>query len=72
MVMNLKVDVSKITRNLKLVQRAAIPQAKRNTMYKYFTEDELKCRHTGECNMDDNFINTSHPFVDMIDMKKYL
>ena len=35
MVMNLKVDVSKFTRNLKLVQRAAIPQAKRNTMYKF-------------------------------------
>ena len=25
-------------------------------MYKYFTEDELKCRHTGECNMDDDFM----------------
>ena len=35
MVMNLKVDVSKFTRNLKLVQKAAIPQAKRNTMYKF-------------------------------------
>jgi len=35
MVMNLKVDVSKFTRNLKLVQRAAIPQAKRNTMFKF-------------------------------------
>ena len=26
------------------------------TNYKYFTEDELKCRHTGECNMDDDFM----------------
>ncbi len=25
-------------------------------MYKYFTEDELKCRHTGECKMDDEFM----------------
>ena len=24
--------------------------------WKYFTEDELKCRHTGECNMDDDFM----------------
>ena len=35
MVMNLKVDTSKLTRNLKLVQKAAIPQTKRNTMYKF-------------------------------------
>ena len=26
------------------------------TNYKYFTEDELKCRHTGECNMDNDFM----------------
>ena len=25
-------------------------------MYKYFTEDELKCRHTGECKMDKDFM----------------
>ena len=25
-------------------------------MYKYFTEDELKCRHTGECKMDRDFM----------------
>ena len=35
MVMNFKVDTSKLTRNLKLVQKAAIPQTKRNTMYKF-------------------------------------
>ena len=25
-------------------------------MYKYFTEDELKCSHTGECKMDKEFM----------------
>ena len=25
-------------------------------MYKYFTEDELKCSHTGECKMDKDFM----------------
>ena len=25
-------------------------------MYKYFTEDELKCSHTGECKMDKAFM----------------
>ena len=24
--------------------------------WKYFTEDELKCRHTGECKMDEDFM----------------
>ena len=35
MVMNLKVDVKRFTRNLKFVEKAAIPQAKRNTMYRF-------------------------------------
>ena len=24
--------------------------------YKYFTTDELKCKHTGDCDMDDDFM----------------
>ena len=27
-------------------------------MYKYFTEDELKCKHTGLCDMDWAFMQT--------------
>ena len=27
-------------------------------MYKYFNEDELKCRHTGQCDMDWAFMQT--------------
>ena len=27
--------------------------------WKYFTEDELKCKHTGQCNMDWAFMQTS-------------
>ena len=33
----------------------------------YFTEDELKCSHTGECKMDDSFmykINTIRKVCD--------
>ena len=26
--------------------------------WKYFTEDELKCKHTGQCNMDWAFMQT--------------
>jgi zinc D-Ala-D-Ala carboxypeptidase len=25
--------------------------------WKYFTEDEVKCKHTGLCNMDDDFMH---------------
>lgn len=35
MVMNLQVDIERFTRNLKFIEKAAIPQAKRNTMYKF-------------------------------------
>ena len=27
-------------------------------MYKYFTEEELKCKHTGQCDMDWAFMQT--------------
>lgn len=26
--------------------------------YKYFTTDELKCKHTGECDMDNDFMKS--------------
>jgi len=26
--------------------------------YKYFTTDELKCKHTGDCDMDDDFMES--------------
>ena len=29
-----------------------------NTTYKYFTTDELKCKHTGECDMDNDFMKS--------------
>ena len=35
MVLRLEVDINKFTRNLKFIEKAAIPQAKRNTMFKF-------------------------------------
>ena len=33
-------------------------KSKEKIMYKYFSEDELKCRHTGQCDMDWAFMQT--------------
>ena len=32
-------------------------------MWKYFTEDELKCKHTGICKMDPEFMETLKKYV---------
>ena len=37
---------------------ATLQRRQKKIVYKYFSEDELKCRHTGQCDMDWAFMQT--------------